>query len=384
VTVPIVVVCTSDQFVHFLDGPLREQARLGYAVHLATRLGPRSRLLRETGLVTVHDLPLSRRMAPAEDAVALARTVALFRQLRPQLVHAHNPKAGLIAMAAARLAGVPRRVYTVHGLPHVTAHGARRKLLMAAEALACRLAQRVLPVSASVEEELLAKRVASPKAISRVGAGSADGVDTEHFRPNPESGRTLRRRLEVPEGAPVLLFVGRLHREKGLDDLMRAFEIVTRALPEVRLLIVGERDPTDLPEARTLRARPHVHFLGELSDPRPAYAAADMLVLPSFREGLPTVVLEAGAMELPTVAYDGLGVRDALGAVDMGQLVPVRDVDALAGACVALLKQPERRRAMGRAGRARMVDEFDPGRIRAGVLEVYAKLGLERPAGRTV
>lgn len=378
----ILHVCTSDQFLHFLDRPLREQARVGYDVHLATRVGHRSRLLRETGLVTVHDLPLSRRMAPAEDALALAQTLALFRRLRPALVHAHNPKAGVIAMTAAFLAGVPRRVYTVHGLPHVTAGGTKRRLLIAAETVACRLAQRVVPVSASVEVELVARGIADPKAVRRIGPGSADGVDADYFRPEPDAGRALRRRLQIPEGAPVLLFVGRLHREKGLADLMRAFEHIERSLPETRLLIVGERDPTDLPEADVLRARARVHFLGELSDPRPAYAAADLLVLPSFREGLPTVVLEAAATGIPTVAYDSLGVRDALVSGETGELVPVRDVDALAEASLKLLLRPELRREMGQAARRRTLAEFEPRRVREGVLGIYGELGLDLSTGR--
>lgn len=378
---PIVHICTSDQFLHFLESPLAEQARRGHTVHLATRVAHRGRLLREAGLITVHDLPFSRRMAPGEDALALARTVALFRRIRPALVHAHNPKAGLLAMLAAWLTGVPRRIYTVHGLPHVTAEGARRKVLVATETIACRLAQRVIPVSASVEAELVARGIAAPALIRRTGRGSADGVDAERFRPNPELGRTLRRRRDIPDGAPVLLFVGRLHREKGVADLLGAFERIERSLPEAHLLLVGERDPTALPEASALRARPHVHFLGELADPRPAYAAADLLLLPSLREGLPTVVLEAAAMELPTVAYASLGIVDALEADETGQLVPRRDVEALARASISLLQQPERRRQLGRTARARMLRDFDPRRVRAGVLAVYAELGLDVAAG---
>ena len=379
----ILHLCTSDQFLHFLDAPLREQARAGFEVHLATRAGHRSRLLAESGLVTVHQLPLTRRMAPAEDLWSLARTVALLRRLQPALVHAHNPKAGLIGMMAARLAGVSRRVYTVHGLPHVTARGTRRALLLASEGAACLLAKRVLPVSASVEAELLNAGLATRSTLRRIGSGSADGVDAQHFRPDPAAGLALRRRLGIPAGAPVLLFVGRLHREKGLADLARAFRAVESAWPDVQLLVVGERDPTDPAPESGLRQRARIHLLGEMTDPRPAYAAATLHVLPSFREGLPTVALEAAAMELPTVAYASLGVRDAVHHQRTGLLVPVHDALALAEACTALLGNPERRLELGRRARALVIEQFDPSRVRAGVLAVYAELGLVAPARRS-
>jgi glycosyltransferase involved in cell wall biosynthesis len=378
----IVHLCTSDRFVHFLDAPLREQARAGFEVHLATRVGHLGRSLAKSGLVTVHELPLTRRMAPAEDAWSLARTLALLRQLRPELVHAHNPKAGLIGMMAARLAGVPRRVYTVHGLPHVTAGGARRAVLLASEAIACRLAQRVLPVSASVQAELLLAGLIPRSALRLIGAGSADGVDTARFCPDPAAGRALRRRLGIPVKAPVLLFVGRLHREKGLPDLVDAFGRIQRDLPDVELLIVGERDPTDPVPDTGLRGRARVHFLGEMSDPRTAFAAATLHVLPTLREGLPTVALEAAAMELPTVAYDSLGVRDAVRDGMTGVLIAPRDVRALAEACLALLRSQERCRQLGLRGRSWVSEHFEPVAVRAGVLAVYAELGLVPPAGR--
>jgi len=373
----ILHLCTGDQFLHFLDAPLREQAREGLEVHLATRPGHRSRILRESGLVTVHELPFTRRMAPAEDAIALGRTLHLLRQLAPDLVHAHNPKAGLIGMVAAWLARVPARVYTVHGLPHVTSSGARRSILLTSEKTTCHLAQRVIPVSASVEAELVQHGFVRMGSMRRTGHGSADGVDAAHFRPDPGAGRALRRRLGIAEGAPVLLFVGRLHREKGLTDLAAAFQLISAALPTAELLIVGERDPTDPAPARALEKRPHVHLLGELLDTRAAYAAASLLVLPSYREGLPTVVLEAAATEVPTVAYDTLGIRDAIVDGRTGTLVPARDVVALAKACLSSLEKADERQRMGKAARAFVLEEFDPTRVRRAVLDVYAELGLE-------
>jgi len=154
---------------------------------------------------------------------------------------------------------------------------------------------------------------------------------------------------------------------------------VQRSRPDVELLVVGERDPTDPPPPHVLERRAHVHFLGELADPRPAYAAATLLVLPSFREGLPTVVLEAAAMELPTVGYDSLGVRDAVVPGETGLLVARRDVVALAEGCVLLLDRSDQRGGMGRAGRMRVRRDFAPASVRQGVLDVYAELGLRLP-----
>jgi len=377
----ILHVCTSDQFLHFLAAPLVAQAEAGLDVHLATRVGHRSRLLSEGGVVTVHDLPLCRRVAPAEDAIALYRTISLMRQLRPALVHAHNPKGGLIGMTAALAAKVPRRVYTVHGLPHVTAHGVRRALLLASERATCHLAQRVVPVSASVEAELERANAVRPMALRRIGRGSADGVDGSTFRPDGAAGSALRRRLGIADGAPVLLFVGRLHREKGIEDLLTALELIQAASADTHLLVVGERDPTDPARIEAFQKRARVHMLGEMEDPRPAYAAATLLVLPSYREGLPTVVLEAALMEVPAVCYDSVGTRDALLDERTGKLVPARDARALAAACLALFADAGRRAEMGKAARRFVLDEFDPARVRAGVLAVYAELGLRTGTG---
>jgi glycosyltransferase involved in cell wall biosynthesis len=239
----------------------------------------------------------------------------------------------------------------------------------------------VLPVSASVESELVQAGIAPRSSVRRIGRGSADGVDARRFQPDPELGRAWRRRFGIGQQAPVLLFVGRLHREKGIADLLSAFDSIERALPKVELLIVGELDPTDPASSAELRGRPRVHHLGELADPRPAYAAADLLVLPSFREGLPTVVLEAAAMQVPTVGYASLGIVDAVEDGKTGLLAPLRDVRALAACCEQLFRNPERRVEFGRAGRAFALRHFDPERVRLGVLSVYAELGLDLPGG---
>lgn len=317
--------------------------------------------------VPVISVEMTRRITPVRDLAALARITAAIRRIRPTIVHAHTPKAGLLGMIAATLAGVPVRVYQMRGLPLMSARGTKRQLLRTAEALACHLADRVICVSHSLREAALEEKLCPPEKITVLGGGSGQGVDaTGRFDPRrlpANASERTRARLGIPSEATVVGFVGRLVRDKGVVELTDAWTSLREAHPGTHLILVGRFEPHDpLPsgvEARLQHDR-RVHLLGWDWDTPPLYAAMDVVALPTYREGFPNVPLEAAAMELPVVATRVTGCVDAVVEGATGTLVPAADAPALARAISDYLNHRELRLEHGRAGRRRVVRNFRP------------------------
>jgi glycosyltransferase involved in cell wall biosynthesis len=366
--------------LRFLGGQVGFMKARGYDVHVVSSPGP---LLDDFGRaegVEAHAVPMSRRIDPGGDIVALARLIQLFRRHRPEIVHAHTPKGGLLGMMAATAARVPVRVYHMRGLPLVTATGAKRAVLAATERVSCGLASTTLSVSPSLRRRALDLGLASEDRIRVVLGGSGNGVDAQRrFRPSLERarGRAKRAELGIPESAEVIGFVGRLVREKGVVELASAWARLREARPDVHLVLVGPTEPEDPvpPEVlRALEADPRVHLLGFTEDTPALYEAFDLVALPTYREGFPNVLLEAAAMELPVVSTEVDGCVDAVVPGVTGELVPARDADALRRAIEGYLGDPERRRAHGVAARARVETRFEQQRLWEAIESLYREL----------
>ncbi len=346
----LLYVATSDLFWGFLEGQAAWARRAGFEVHAASAAGPRLAAFAAREGATAWEVPFTRAPNPTADFAALLRLWRLMRRLRPAVVHAHTPKAGLLGMLAARLARVPVRVYTLHGLVWRTRRGWRRRLLVLLERLACRLATQALAVSPSVRRAALGARLAGPARIAVPGpAGSANGLDFARFQPG-----CARR----SDGAAVLGFAGRLVPDKGLADLAAAWETIRARCPSVRLRIAGGPEPHDpLPPGllEALRADPRVRFTGWVEDMPAYYRSIDLLLVPSRREGLPYVVLEAAAMEVPAAGYAVDGVIDAIDHGRTGLLVSPGSPQALAAAAIRLAEDPALRGRLGREARRRVL-----------------------------
>jgi glycosyltransferase involved in cell wall biosynthesis len=368
---------------------LRAQARhvrgLGFDVHAISSPGSDLERFEHQEGVAVHAVRMTRQVSPANDLLALYHLWRKLRELRPTIVHAHSPKGGLLGMTAAVLAGVPVRVYHIRGLPHATSRGLRRMVLVAAERVSCRLAHRVLAVSRSMRDIAIGAGLCAPEKIRVLLGGSGNGVDAAgRFRPPTAAARAAaRERLGIPAGALVVGFVGRIGRDKGIIELGAAWARLREEIPSAHLLLVGpdEREQS-LPRALEdeLRADPRVHLPGEVGETPPMYAAMDVVALPSYREGMPNVALEAAAMELPIVATAIPGCVDAVVDGVTGTLVPVHDAGALRRELQRYLEDPARRAAHGASARRRVLSDFGQEAVWGAIVAEYHALLAARLA----
>lgn len=384
-------VATVPMSLLFLRGQPAYMRARGFELRAVTSPGPELDAFGRAEGVPVHAVSMPRRITPIGDLVSLTRLVLHFRQTRPDIVHAHTPKGGLLGTIAAALAGVPVRIYHMRGLPLMGERGARRALLTVTERVSCALATEVFCVSRSLRDVSIELRLAAPEKVRVLAGGSGQGVDARgRFDPDrldPDARRRARAGLGIPDDALVFGFVGRVVRDKGLRELASAWAGVREALPHARLLVVGPRDGSDVEPSvlGALDSDSRVHAIPVFTDDTPAaYAAMDVVVLPTYREGFPNVPLEAASMRLPVIATRIPGCVDAVEDGITGTLVPARDAAALEQAMLRYGRDPSLRMDHGRTGRARVVREFAREAIWAAMADRYAALHRDvrgRPAG---
>lgn len=374
----LVHVTTTDISLDWLLGPqLRAFAAAGYEVVGVSAPGPHVPAIEAAGHRHVPLRHGTRAMAPHRDAAALLELVRTFRDLAPDIVHTHNPKPGLYGRIAARLAGVPVVVNTVHGLYALPEDPLpKRAVVYGLERLAATCSDAEL--LQNPEDLPVLRRLGVPAAKLTV---LGNGIDLDRFRPDgadPAAVAAIRRLVGAGPGDVVCGLVGRLVAEKGYREVFAAARRLRHEHPEVRVLVVGPDDPAKAdgitPEEQRAAEADGVVFTGARTDMVDLYAAMDLYALASYREGFPRSAMEAAAMGLPIVATDIRGCRQVVDHGRTGLLVPVRDADALARAIALLADDADRRAAMGRAARVKALAEFDQRRVIATTLATYERL----------
>lgn len=385
-------VVTSPLMAGKLPGQLQYLHERGFDVTIISPGGQGlDHMARIEGVRTV-EMPMARQIALLRDVASLWRLSRFMRALRPTITNVGTPKAGLLGGLAAWLNRVPCRVYTLRGLRFETTEGLKRLLLINADRLACFLAHRVICVSHSLREKAIDTGLTSREKTVVFGSGSSNGVDVRRFMPTPDMMRQageLRRELGIPAPAPVLGYVGRLTRDKGIPELVEAFLLLGNQFPDLRLLLVGrfeDEDPLPVETRRHLETNVNVILAGHsqkrngerqdwpVEDAAPYYALMNVFVLPSHREGLPNVVLEAQAAGKSVVAARATGVLDAVIDGETGLLFPVGDVAALMDAVARLLQDKDLAHELSRAGQIRVQREFRQEQIWEALHQEY--LGL--------
>lgn len=365
----------------FLAGHVTHAKRNGMEVHALSSPGEPLDEFGRNLEIDVHPALMPRRITPLADLAAVWQIVRVIRHVRPTIVDAHTPKGGLLAMIAATLCRVPVRIYHQHGLPLMTATGLKRLILRWTERTACWLAHQVICVSESVRGVAIAEALCSAENIKVLGHGSIDGIDANgKFNPtrvSSESSRRVRARYQIPEGAPVIGFVGRIVRDKGLIELAQSWRVLREEYPSLHLLVAGpfeSQDPIPTDVETFLRSDARIHLAGMVHDMPDIYRTLDLLVLPTYREGFPASLLEAAAMELPVIATRIPGCIDAVRDEETGLLVPVGDAEALTAAIRTYVDDPILRRRHGANGRHRALRDFDPENLRNALFQEYLRL----------
>lgn len=337
----IVFGVTIDYQLRYHDGLYQRLADSGWHVHVVASHGPIGQALGEHSGVTAHVLEMARAPNLIADLRGMKQWVQLMRRLRPDVVVVGTPKAGLLGSVAAWLTRVPARVYELHGLRLESASGPLRAVLRTTERISCALSTRVIAVGASLRERVVAEGLAPAQKVDVLGAGSPNGVDVDRFglaRRDHDAKTSLRAALGLSPSAQVVTFVGRLTADKGLAVLVEAMIHVQRETSAWLLVVGGVDDESGVDARRRLRqSLPRLALVGEVDNVAPYLAISDVLCLPSRREGLPTVVLEAFAAQVPVVATRATGIVDLVSDSESGRLVAVDDAQALQRELLAAL-----------------------------------------------
>jgi glycosyltransferase involved in cell wall biosynthesis len=357
----------------------------GSEVTIITSVGPELALL--DGLVGVKCFPINipRSISPWTDLLALFQLFIFFRRQHTQIAHSTTPKAGLLTALAAFFARVPLRLHTFTGQPWVDMKGPKRWLTRASDRLIGLLNTRCYTDSASQKQFLIEQGIVNASQLFCIGAGSLAGVDVQRFdlsRFSQSQRKSIRESLGISADAPVLLFVGRITVDKGVCELIEAFQLLRTTESNAHLVLVGPLDTESGVEGKILLNQINhllnVHVTGYTDKPESYISISDILCLPSYREGFGTVVIEAAAMGVPTIGTEIYGLSDAVVHGVTGLLVPPRNVEELANALIKLLTDKLFTKRLGEAARQRALDLFDSRKVNAQIVNEYRILVEEK------
>lgn len=368
-------VTSSPLTVNFFLAPLLIHLARSYRVTLVVNTGEGVALVPLPG-VEIVALDLRRRWSPLVDLKALLGLVILFRRRRFDAVHSISPKSGLLAMLASWLARVPRRLHTFTGQIWAIGRGPRQAFLKMADRCIASCATHVLADSLSQAAFLEANGVVAAGKCAVLGIGSVSGVDTQRFRPDPAARSQQRAELGIAPDATVILFLGRTKVEKGVPELARAFADIAGRHEDAHLLLVGPDEEGLWPSVRQTCAAyaARLHTIGYTFAPERYVAAADVLALPSHREGIGTVIIEAAAAGVPAVASRIYGISDALVDEETGLLHTSGDARDLARQLERLLNDTNLRAKLGTQARARVLRCFEQGHMIRLFEQYYAEI----------
>lgn len=357
----------------FCKDLLRELADEGYEVVALSSPDEDLREVEKREKVRAVGVQMERRMSPLKDIVSLVKLVCVFAKEKPDMVHSMTPKAGLLCMVAGWMTGVPVRVHTFTGLVWPTAQGLSRRILMLTDKITCMCATHVVPEGEGVKLDL--QRCITKKKMKVLGYGNVRGINMDEWK----------RRVGRRDGLMLtFVFVGRIVRDKGVDELVAAFVKLNGIYSNTRLLLVGPYEehlnPVQSGTKFLIDTCECIEAVGSQKDVRPFYEQSDVLVFPSYREGFPNVVIEAGAMELPSIVTDINGSREIIEDGRNGLIVPARDEQALFEAMKWMVEHDEERNAMAAHARPMIASRYEQGYVR-GCLKNYYKEIFARNCG---
>lgn len=326
-------------------------------------------------------IPLIRTISIQKDLAALKALIVLFRKEKPAIVHTHTPKAGLLGMLAAKITGVPVRLHTVGGMPLMESKGMKLKLLVQAEKLTYKLANKIYPNSRGLAEYIIDHKFAKPGKVKVIGNGSSNGIDLAYYQRDftgaAEKATALRESLGYSDSDFIFCFIGRLAKEKGIEELLDAFVKLKQELPDsnIKLLLIGTLEQVNGPiskeAVKLIEKSEDIKFPGRTDDVRLHLRMIDTLILPTYREGFPNILLQAGAMGVPVIATDINGCNEIIDDNKNGLLVKPKDPHDLYLKMKTLYQEEQLRMNFGKALREKAEKYFGNTIIWDGIKAEY-------------
>lgn len=378
----ILRIVTSAGSYTLIKGQLRFLKEHGYEViGISGPTVERSKKASEVeGIRTIVLPDLVRPISISQDIKALFELIRVIRKERPDIVHANTPKGSLLGMMAAWWCRVPHRIYTVTGLRFETATGTFRWLLKTMERITCACATKVIPEGEGVKKTLIREQI-TKKPLQKIHNGNINGIDLEYFSRAPEIQATAQELRAQIGGDFVFAFVGRIVKDKGMIELVDAFERLNKEHPSSRLLLVGstepELDPLPEPTSKKLESNPNIYQAGWQTDVRPWLVASDAFAFGSYREGFPNVVLQAGAMGLPSVVTDINGCNEIIIEGENGYIVPKQDSEALYQGMKKLYEDRAKTKEISEVAREMIANRYKQEDVWQATLEMYQSLKKE-------
>ncbi|MBC1936765.1 glycosyltransferase family 4 protein [Listeria grandensis] len=371
---------TSSISLQLLRGQLEYFSKQGYDVHLiCSPSGEIDQMLPEN--ITVHNVRMTREISPFSDLLSLLRIIMIYLKVRPDITNVSTPKASLLCMIAAFLTRTPTRIYSVIGLRFETCTGKKRKLLHFIEKLVCKLSTTCLAVSPSLKEVLVEERLASREKIRVLGSGSYNGLDLAEFQLDAAEVARLKKRYVPDNQHKVIGYVGRLTKDKGIDDLVAAFTELAAEHTNLKLLLVGDFEAGDMVSPLTqkrIEEHPHIVKTGFVPKTASYYRLMDVFILPTYREGFGNVILEAAAANVPVITTNVTGAKDAIIPNETGLLVEAGHIADMKKALMTLLEDNELAEKLSENGRMRVGREFRSEIIWQQLDKVYRETEVDK------
>ncbi|WP_372756414.1 glycosyltransferase family 4 protein [Mariniflexile sp.] len=366
-----------------LQGQLRFMSQYFHVLGVSSK-GKSNELAQVTRLegIPTFAVEMTRKITPFKDLVAVWKLYKLFKKEKPHIVHSHTPKAGTLSMFAAKLAGVPHRLHTIAGLPLLEATGAKRWLLNTVEKFTYACATKIYPNSYGLKAIILEQNFTFKEKLKVIAKGSSNGIDTSYFDPHLNIDLTtknnLKKQLNIAETDFVFVFMGRLVGDKGVNELILAFNRLCEKYENIKLLLVGtyesELDPLNEEVLAIIKTNNFIISTGWIDDVLPYYAIANALAFPSYREGFPNVVMQAAAMELPCIVTDINGCNEIIKHEETGIIIPVKNELALYNAMEFILNNKAFAKNMGIKSRVFIKENFERQVVWNALLAEYNNL----------
>lgn len=331
--------------------------------------------------IRTYSVKMSRKISPFNDIISIIKLIKLIRQEKPLIVHSHTPKAGLVSMVASYFTGVPYRLHTVAGLPLMETTGFKKKVLLWVEKLTYLLATKIYPNSYNLQKYILENKLVNKEKLKVLGNGSSNGINIKHFDPDTISKNMtieIEHNLGICSEDFVFIFIGRIVKDKGVEELINAFQKLSNNYSNVKLLILGnfenKQDSVSGSTKVIIKTNSNIIYSGYQTDVRPFLKVSNVLVHPSYREGFPNVVMQAGAMDVPSIVTDINGSNEIIKNGENGLIIPVKNETILLEKMEYLYNNREVLLKLKRECRQMIISRYEQAFVWNEILKIYKSL----------